>query len=80
MSKEYLSITVKEKVERNIIIQIGDEGISEEDANKLLKLSEDEETEFEVHSEGYSLIDSYLPFDISDSFGFYDVEIKKEDE
>lgn len=76
MSKEYLSITVREKVERSIMVQIGN-GISEEDAKMLLELNK-EETEFDFGTEAHGIIDSIMPYDISDSLGFYDVEIKKE--
>lgn len=69
--KKILWIEVSETVKRNIGLEIG-EDISEEDAQELLDLHGDE---FDMDSEEYPILDGYLGTEISDSDGFFDVNI-----
>ncbi len=70
-----LEITVKETVERSVILEIG-EDITTEEADKLLKMAEDDD-ECKLHTKMYSTLNDYLGDNITDSEGFFDIQVFK---
>lgn len=71
--KKHLWITAKETVSKSIGLEIGKD-ISEEDADKLIKMAE-ENDEFDTSTEEYDELNGHLGDNVYDSEGFTSVDI-----